>query len=1159
MAQKFRVLSVLLTVSLCFLGLIRQAQPADLSLTLSLGHATSGIRDFVFSPTGRLLASADQDSVLILWDVESGRELRRFNGHKHLIEGLAFSADEKSLLSAGYDKTIHLWEVATGREVKRWNIPEGIPGAVAFSPDGKYFAVNTNDGTLRVYDVQQEGPVRQFLGTRGDTGSVSFSPSGARILTGFGNTIFVWGVQSERPLLRRDVDAQVQYTAFKDEDRILTIDHGGYLRTTDIPSGNELSNFWGVQQDGRVIAGGVSSTSIDGDLAFIEAKNDKGGYLVETASYRILSKVPPIDDDWLFRTRFHQTSRLIAARTRNGNSIYIIDGNTGKTIRSLGDSFFSKRASLGAAKDDQIVVTRKSSIFLWDIKDGKGLGKFKSRGDLNHSAVYLPKQNSLAVAYGNGSRLTPGADERPNGKPTIEIFDLPSQQKQLELRTSDLSYTYGIRTSGDGRYLLAVGIHAELWDLTTQKKHTSYSDDENDFRSYSISPSGRQVLLGFERRLEVFDAITGRKIKSVADLKGNVYEVGFSHDGRIAFGVDAASLIVWDASTWREKWRKPLRFARHAAFSSDDSMLSVTTGDDRIVVIDARSGREIKAFPTIGGTSHVLFSRSGELIITADRDGTISLWDTRSGERQAVMISAEDGEWLTITSEGFFDASSPRAAKILSAVQGIEVSSIDQLYDTLYRPDLVREKLAGDRNGKVKSAAATMDLGRVMASGSPPVVKIVSPEQTLETTSADANINAIITDRGGGIGKVEWRVNGVTVGVEAPRGVRIKEAASSSARVLTVERRISLLSGENKVELVAYNEKNLIASEPALANLVLKQGSEVPAKLHVLAVGINDYYEGRLKLTYAVPDASALSDALMKAGKNLFADVRARTVLDSEATTQNLDKVFSEFAAQIGPQDVFVFFLAGHGKTKNGRYYFLPRDFRYEDETSIEKQGIGQNRLQEWLARVPARKSILLYDTCESGSLTAGNSRGFDLDERLGALSRMARATGRTFLTATTDDAPALEGYRGHGVFTYAILDAFDRADINGDGLIQVSELADYVDAKVPDISFEAFKLRQTPQRSMIGNNFALANRIAALSNEREGLRAIDPAHLKPTHVVTTAAQVFDKPGGDGHPVEVLTPGALVSVTNTEDEWHLVFRDGKRLGFVSKRNIAATH
>jgi hypothetical protein len=275
---------------------------------------------------------------------------------------------------------------------------------------------------------------------------------------------------------------------------------------------------------------------------------------------------------------------------------------------------------------------------------------------------------------------------------------------------------------------------------------------------------------------------------------------------------------------------------------------------------------------------------------------------------------------------------------------------------------------------------------------------------------------------------------------------------------------------------------------------------------------------------------------------------------------------------------VFVFFLAGHGKTKNGRYYFLPRDFRYEDEDSIEKAGMDQDKFQAWFARIPARKSILLYDTCESGSLTGTKARGNDIDERLGALNRMTRATGRTFLTATTDDAPALEGYRGHGVFTYALLDALEHADVNKNGLIEVSELADYIDQKVPDFSFEAFKLRQIPQRNIVGNNFALTNKMVVLnaladpaaSNSGKGIGSPPAAAstsantsipTKPTHVVisTSPTDVFETIAADGTKgiaVQRLSFGTLVVVIESSDGWDLIAREGRPLGYVAHAGLA---
>jgi uncharacterized caspase-like protein len=526
------------------------------------------------------------------------------------------------------------------------------------------------------------------------------------------------------------------------------------------------------------------------------------------------------------------------------------------------------------------------------------------------------------------------------------------------------------------------------------------------------------------------------------------------------------------------------------------------------------------------------------------------------------MISLRDGSWLTITPEGFFDASSPQAAQNLSIVRGLEVSSVDQVYNALYRPDLVREKLAGDPNGKVKAAAAQLDLDKVMMSGAVPRVTITSPVSGSSSATDEVVVEAAVADQGGGIGKVEWRVNGVTLGLES-RGLDRLDATtpggSASGKTETVKRTLALEPGDNRIEIVAYNAKGLIASEPAQVTIKWDgTKTATPPKLYVLAVGVNDYYDSRLRLAYAVPDAKDLAEGFRRAGSGLYASVDVRTVLDSDVTLTNLDKVFTEMSQKVKPRDVFVFFLAGHGKTKNGRYYFLPRDFRYEDEASIEKAGMGQDKFQAWFASIPARKSILLYDTCESGSLTGANARGSDVDERLGALNRMARATGRTFLTATTDDAPALEGYRGHGVFTYALLDALDHADVNKNGLIEVSEIADYIDQKVPDYSYEAFKLRQIPQRSIVGNNFALTNKteVLAVSSASPKTDATTTIPAKPTHVVVTPVDVKDAASDSALTVVHLAPGSQVRLMETANGWVLISRDGQKLGYVRGNAIA---
>jgi hypothetical protein len=80
--------------------------------------------------------------------------------------------------------------------------------------------------------------------------------------------------------------------------------------------------------------------------------------------------------------------------------------------------------------------------------------------------------------------------------------------------------------------------------------------------------------------------------------------------------------------------------------------------------------------------------------------------------------------WVSITPEGYF-AASDVDSRPLSVVHGLESYSIDQFYDALHPPDLVREKLVGDPRGLVRAAAAKLDLSKVMASGSAPRVTIV--------------------------------------------------------------------------------------------------------------------------------------------------------------------------------------------------------------------------------------------------------------------------------------------------------------------------------------------------------------------------------------------------------------------------------------------------
>ena len=55
------------------------------------------------------MISGPEDGTVILWDFETGEELRRFSGHTALVLGLVFSPDGQTAFSVSFDGSLIEW------------------------------------------------------------------------------------------------------------------------------------------------------------------------------------------------------------------------------------------------------------------------------------------------------------------------------------------------------------------------------------------------------------------------------------------------------------------------------------------------------------------------------------------------------------------------------------------------------------------------------------------------------------------------------------------------------------------------------------------------------------------------------------------------------------------------------------------------------------------------------------------------------------------------------------------------------------------------------------------------------------------------------------------------------------------------------------------
>jgi WD40 repeat protein len=590
------------------------------------GHRNA-VMSVAFSPDGTRLASASLLSVVKLWDVATGQELRTFEGPQTLGENssaacVAFSPDGTRLASVSNQKIVTLWDANSGRRLHFLHGHGGEVESVAFSPDGTCLASASGDRTIKLWNVATGQVMLTLSGHRTPVHSVAFSPDGTRLASASNDTTLkLWDARTGQEIrtLKGHPGYEVMSVAFSPDGRQLA-SAGRTVKLWDATTGEELRTLRGHTDTVRSVAfspdgARLASASDDETVQLWDART---GEVIRTFRVYTAEAI-----GWVMSVAFSPDGTRLATGHAD-NTVRLWDTGPGMEVRTFKGhrgavasiAFSPNGMRLVSASDDR-------TIKLWDAVAGQGLRTLQGHTGPVRAAVFSP----------DGMRLASASADK-----TVRVWDADTGKQLHKLGHS--SEVWGVAFSPDGSRLAAACAFAtvQVWHAATGRQlHTL---EVGGARSVAFSPNGALLAAGSHRYVQLWDAATGRELRRFQGLTdvfpghaGWIRSVAFSpNSAQLASAGDDKTVKLWDVATHRElrTLKGHTKAVWGLAFSPDGSRLASSSQDGTVKLWDTATGAELytlKGQTTVGGS--VAFSADGTRLAAAGADGTVTLGDAR--------------------------------------------------------------------------------------------------------------------------------------------------------------------------------------------------------------------------------------------------------------------------------------------------------------------------------------------------------------------------------------------------------------------------------------------------------------------------------------------------------------------------------------------------
>ncbi|MCP4603888.1 MAG: hypothetical protein GY847_25770 [Proteobacteria bacterium] len=1073
---------------------VASEQPSlPLEIRVQRGH-TANITAHSFSKDGRLVATGTNSGSVKLWNVQNSILLRNFE-IQGSVHSISFSHDSSRLLAKSRRGGVTVWEVESGAKVSALKTKEGSfdsMGMYVFS-DGKRIltdeSVSRRNGkryrivVLNLLSGRVERSMEAVCDAYGSFMRFSVSPDEARAITTCADGQYIlWDLKSGSRLETYNSSIEGRYH----QSHILPDNkHAVLMHPKDNRTVFEIWNFeknkitkrqifkkkatsFSLSNDGSLVAihtDGIFKANVVlmdlprwkqtaifkkdvcavGNVSFTpNGTKVVAPPLTEYPTYlniwdvrlkKITGQISNMVSGSIIQLDTPSEGPLLAASSGDGN-VYIWDTQNGFQTLFL-DADMEGIISLDYSPNGRYIMTSEMTVVstgkpytyfgvrLWDALTGAMLRFKKERKRVNEE---------IAFSWDNSKALVGG----------FESYIVRDTQSWKTLFTIpfDKVGSASAAFSKDGKTALVLGHGSESGFYDMKKRKRIVEIDGRKVRVLAIHPDGVHAIRKVSSRkrrsgesFEMWNLKTNSKIRAFSrppdiDKKASSRNSVFSRDGtRIASIWDRSKLYIWNVQN-----------------------------AELIGSLDTKKS-DIETFTLLPNKKYVA---------TGHRDGAIRIWNLEN-KKHFVMLS-RGREWIVFTEDGYFDASR-QGGELVSMIRGLESYHIDQLAARYNRPDIILKRMELGTPRLIEHYR-TMHARRLKRLG----ISEISIETAFEnaptacileskTVDKSAHVKLLFEDSSSGLARYNVYVNDVPIHGTQGRSI--------SGKTKTIEEKIELTSGKNKIEVGATNKRGVESLRPTVT---INYSRKNLGDLYYLGFGISKYANPDLNLKYGAKDAEDLGD-LFKSDRAHFNEVHTKVYKNEEVTVENIGRA-KKFLANATVDDTFVLFVAGHGLYTDGKgasYHYLTHetDIRNVSETSVPFRMI-----EELLQDIKPRKKLFLMDTCQSGELyDSTNSKMPARARRSGLVSRgirkkvmddanirqpeailkskeryiyndLLRRTGAIVLSSSRGNEYSYESDKiENGYFTEQIIDALSTksADKNKDKRITTNELRKYV------------------------------------------------------------------------------------------------------------------